>query len=253
MHPLRVARAYLRLTSVIVTRCTAAMHGRFLTISERLSGMNKAAPPADSRQTLSYRNLGTHGSSSNVYVASESMDSKSGTGSSGLVGTDYILNVSLRCVLIHAVHTRLHYSCGKVVTYFEVCFYLTGLSDTIYQVYRNGRVLAASALLACRTVVTATAALRQSAVHTAYVVSKRDACCINHRSALERHGYHDGMYSYNSKKTFTRCLFRSFFFPRAIVLFQISKFAKWAKTQAKKKTKKAPSERLHQSVLTNTW
>lgn len=91
------APAHLELTLANATRCMVTMHGRFLTISERLSGMQKSATPANNRLALSYRNLGAHGSSSNVFVASESMSLIDGTGSSGLVGTDYILNVSLRC------------------------------------------------------------------------------------------------------------------------------------------------------------
>ena len=47
-------------------------------------------------QAVSYRTLGPHGSSANVFPASEtSMDAvDAGTGSSSLVGTEYILNVS---------------------------------------------------------------------------------------------------------------------------------------------------------------
>lgn len=53
-------------------------------------------------QAVSYRNLGAHGSSSNVFAASESsIDANNeGGGSSALVGTDYILNVSLRFAFI---------------------------------------------------------------------------------------------------------------------------------------------------------
>ena len=47
-------------------------------------------------QELMYRNLGTHGSSSNVFAVSEpAMDSSAGVGSSAIVGTDYILDVRI--------------------------------------------------------------------------------------------------------------------------------------------------------------
>lgn len=77
--------------------------GRFLTISERLSSFQAApvatAAAANSSQALSYRNLGAHGSSSNVFIASvHPMDTKAKSATSALVGTDYILNVSTRTV-----------------------------------------------------------------------------------------------------------------------------------------------------------
>lgn len=79
------------------------MHGRFLTISERISAMRNPKLPAEkSGQILSYKKLGTGGFSSNVFVASEPPKgiSSTGTGPSTLVGTDYILNVSLHLFYI---------------------------------------------------------------------------------------------------------------------------------------------------------
>lgn len=79
---------------------------RFLTISERLSGMKTSttAKPAGNvgGQAVSYRTLGAHGSSANVFAASEApMDAiGAGTGSSSLVGTEYILNVSRSFIVV---------------------------------------------------------------------------------------------------------------------------------------------------------
>lgn len=55
-------------------------------------------------QAVSYRALGPHGSSANVFPASEtSIDAvaaRTESGSSSLVGTEYILNVSLGVIVV---------------------------------------------------------------------------------------------------------------------------------------------------------
>ncbi|CAM9263969.1 unnamed protein product [Sphacelaria rigidula] len=69
---------------------------RFLTISERVSTM-EAAPTATRNGSTSHRRtLGTHGSSANVFAAEPSAARHMGnetSSSSGLVGTDFILNI----------------------------------------------------------------------------------------------------------------------------------------------------------------
>lgn len=57
-------------------------------------------PPAmvSSSPGVMQRNLGIHGSSSNVFAMAEPSLSKDASGSSTLVGTDYILDVRTDCV-----------------------------------------------------------------------------------------------------------------------------------------------------------
>eukprot|EP00904_Undaria_pinnatifida_P008715 jgi/Undpi1/4974/HiC_scaffold_19.g08326.m1 len=74
---------------------------RFLTISERLSGMKTATTAkgagngSGNGQAVSYKTMGAHGSSAIVFPTSESAVDKigAGSGSSSLVGTEYILNL----------------------------------------------------------------------------------------------------------------------------------------------------------------
>ncbi|CAM9112784.1 unnamed protein product [Scytosiphon promiscuus] len=67
---------------------------RFLTISERLSALQPSNAPGSNSQTLSYKNVGANGSSSNVFPGERSVGAANGKGrSSSLVGTDYILDL----------------------------------------------------------------------------------------------------------------------------------------------------------------
>ncbi|CAM9940787.1 unnamed protein product, partial [Hapterophycus canaliculatus] len=64
---------------------------RFLTISERLSALQPPKALGNGGQTLSYKNLGANGSSSNVFPGERSVGGHEKD--STLVGTDYILHL----------------------------------------------------------------------------------------------------------------------------------------------------------------
>lgn len=104
----RVVRCVFGTSFVLIASFFFGPH-RFLTISERLSVLQTTTPGSTS-QTLSYRNLGANGSSSNVFAASEPSADKR----SSLVGTDYILNVSLQCDLLS--NSRLLRSVGSIAS-----------------------------------------------------------------------------------------------------------------------------------------
>lgn len=81
-------------------------HGRFLTISERISTMEASSATGVGNDNINKHHitLGAHGSSSNVFASPSAppLRTSRGTSSSyGLVGTDFILNVSLSLLLLY--------------------------------------------------------------------------------------------------------------------------------------------------------